>query len=169
MNLISYCAAASKSIQLYVLIVHSRRRNVKHLYRLEGAVLESSPAEKDLGVLVDEKVNMSQQCALAAWKASGILGSIRRGEASRDREVIVPLYSAHVRPQLDYCFQVWGAQHGKHVELLERVQRRTTKMIRGLEHLPRLRQAEGARLVQPGEEKAVRRLIAAFHSLKGDY
>ena len=84
---------------------------------------------------MDEKVNMSQQCALAAWKASGILGSIRRGEASRDREVIVPLYSAHVRPQLDYCFQVWGAQHGKHVELLERVQRRTTKMIRGLEHL----------------------------------
>ena len=50
-------------------------------------------AEKDLEVLVDEKVNVSQQCALAAREANGILGSIGSRVASRDREVIVPLCS----------------------------------------------------------------------------
>ncbi|GAB0185510.1 mitochondrial enolase superfamily member 1 [Grus japonensis] len=75
-------------------VLHLGQNNPKHQYRLGVDLLGGSSAEKDLGVLVDNKFSMSQQCALVAKKANGMLRRIKKSVASRPREVILPLYSA---------------------------------------------------------------------------
>ncbi|KAK4827914.1 hypothetical protein QYF61_022362 [Mycteria americana] len=128
---------------------------VPHLGRgnpwLRDEGIESSPAEKDLGVL----------------NANHILGCIKRSVDSRSRKGILPLYSALVRSCLEYCAQLWSSQHQKDIDLLERVHRRATKIIRGMEHLSYEERLRELGLFSLEKRMLWEDLIAAFQYSKG--
>ncbi|GAB0189066.1 mitochondrial enolase superfamily member 1 [Grus japonensis] len=150
-------------------VLHVGRHNPKHDYRLGKEWIESSPEEEDLGVLVDERLNMTWQCALAAQKANRVLGCIQRSVTSRLREVILPLYSVLVTPHLEYCIQLWGPQYRRDIELLEGVQRRAMKLTGGMEHLSYEDRLRGLGLFSLEKRRLQGDLTAAFQYLKGAY
>ena len=95
-------------------------------------VLKKVDHEKDLGVIITSDLKSSKQCIEACSRANKILGYINRSVEYKSKEIILTLYTSLVRPHLEYAVQFWSPHLKKDADMLERVQRRATKMIPGL-------------------------------------
>jgi len=120
-------------------------------------------------VLADEKLNMTQQCALTAQNTSHILGFIKSSMASRSKEVSLPLYSALMRSHLKYSVWLWSPQHRKDMDLLEHLQRKARKITRGTEHLFYEERLKELGLLNLEKRRLWGYFTAAFQYLKGAY
>jgi len=145
---------------------HESGQSQAQIQRKGREWIENSPEVKNLGVLVDKKLSITQQCALTAQKANHIQGCIKRSMASRSKEVILPFYSTLVRPPPRVlCPALEPSAQERHgpvgtgpEEGHKNDQRDGTPLLSG--------KAERAGAVQPGEEKALGRPVCSLSVLK---
>ena len=116
-------------------VMHIGRVKTNTMYTMGGQQLKQIEKEKDLGVIINNKISSSDQVLEARKKALRMLGAIYRNVTYKSADVITKLYCAFVRPHLEYCVQAWSPTYEKDCWLLERVQKRATKMVKGLQNL----------------------------------
>ena len=114
--------------------MHIGHGNMDEEYKMGDAVLGRTTQEKDLGVTFSADMKVSEQCGIAASKGNQIIGLIRKTIMYKEKQLIVPLYKAIIRPHMEYCIQAYS-YHKKNIDKLERIQRRATKMIPELRDL----------------------------------
>ena len=129
--------------QKWLLKLHPDKCKVMHLghsyqtkYTVEDSgkskILEQTDEEKDLGVLTTSDLKSSTQCNKAANKAMSVLRMVNRAFRGLDKEDFLVVYKSFIRPHLEYCVQSWNPHFLKDEEVLEKVQKRATKCVKGM-------------------------------------
>merc|ERR1712033_114749 len=109
--------------------------NPRNSYRMGDTVLEATEEEKDLGVLIDNKLDFGKHIRTIVGKANRVLGMIRVSFSCLNIPMMYNLYTSLVRPLLEYCVQVWSPYKNKYINLLEGVYRRATRMVPSLKNM----------------------------------
>ena len=122
--------------RLAVLILKAQERNSSATVLWNNtAGLMTDAVAKDLGVFIDNKLNFEKHINYCINKANRVMGIVRKTFDFLDQESFLYLFKGLVRPHLEYASSVWSPYLLKHIEALEAVQRRATKLIPGFSHL----------------------------------
>jgi len=116
--------------------MHIGKTSVQYSYSMNNKQLELVKEERDLGVLITSDLKVSQQCQGACNKALRMLGLIHRTIEFKHPDILLRLYKSLVRPHVEYCVVAWAPYYVKDKEMIERVQRRFTRMIPSIRKLP---------------------------------
>ena len=117
-------------------VLHIGKKNPRYLYHLNGHLLPEVTSEKDLGIMINHDLKCEINTLYQAQKANKMLGIIRRTFSYLNKDSFLMLYKTYVRPHLEYGQQALHPYLAKDTECLEKVQRRATKLVQCLEHLP---------------------------------
>lgn len=148
-------------------VMHLGRNNSSNTYKINGCELKSGNVEKDLGVVVDKTMKFSEQCNSAVSNANATLGIIKRTISCKNKDIILRLYKALVRPKLEYCIQAWRPYLRKDIDKLEKVQRRATKMIQGYRNYSYPQRLQYTRLTTLEERRDRGDLIEVYKFISG--
>lgn len=131
--------------------------------------LERTTSEKDIGVIFNEKLNFSEHLAEKINKANKIVGIIRWSFVNLDIEIFRALYTALIRPHIEYANQIWSPHLIKDIDMIENVQRRASKLVPGLKHLEYAERLKKLGIPTLAYRRARGDLIEAFKILRGVY
>ena len=104
-------------------------------YSLCDRELRVSSKERDLGIIMDDKLKFTEQCSNAVRNANITLGMIKRTNSNKSKKIVTQLYKSLIRPKLEYCVQAWRPYLKKDIEIIERVQHRATKLIKKIKKI----------------------------------
>lgn len=113
-------------------VIHFGNKNPEHTFNLEGKFLQNTNNTKDLGVTVSSNLKFSTHISQIVKRAERVLAILRRTIISRDKKVFIKLYKQLVRPHLEYASVIWNPYIKRNIKLIEKVQRRATKCVKGL-------------------------------------
>ena len=116
--------------------MHLGSKNKRYLYLLGHNLISETKSETDLGILISDNLSWSDHVAKCAKKANRVLGMVKHTFSYMDKDMFISLYKTLIRPQMEYCPQVWSPYLQKDINILEKVQRRATKLVPGLQDLP---------------------------------
>ena len=105
-------------------------------YTLQGQQLQKVQEEKDIGVIIDDKLSFEGHISEKVNKATHMFGLLRRTFQCLDQKIFISLYKTLVRTHLDYASLVWAPYKTKDIEILENVQRRCTRQLPYLKDVP---------------------------------
>ena len=148
-------------------VIHMGKSNKEFEYKLGENVVKKSVQERDLGVLINHNGKFSEQCAIAVKKANTVLGMIKRNIVYKNKDSMVSLYKALVRPRLEFCIQAWSPYLRKDIDMIERVQRRATKLIEGYHNFSYEDRLKKTGLILLEKRRVRGDLIQVFKMLKG--
>ena len=110
-------------------VFHAGRNNQRYKYNIYGQELQTTEAEKDVGVILTPDLRPSKMVARAASRANQVLGAWARAVSWRDKTTWIKIYKTYVRTKLEYCSQAWSPWTLSDREVLEKVQRRAVGMV----------------------------------------
>ena len=116
-------------------VLHLGRKNLRHLYHINGALLTPVNEEKDLGVIISKDLKAEKHILECVKKANKLLGMIKRTFSFMNKDMLVQLIKTFIRPHLEYGQQASSPYLKKDIKLLEDVQRRATKLLRSIDDL----------------------------------
>ena len=151
-------------------VMHIENSNMRIGYEMKRKTLQVVEQETDLGININCNLKWEAKCRKAAKEGNQILGLIYRSFECKSKKIMLSLYKSLVRPHLDYCIQVWRPYLQKDIDIIERVQRRATRMVEGLKGVcyeERLRRLHLTTLETRRTRADLIEVYKIFHGLEG--